>query len=176
MSAFDQTIINEVLLFLKGWGGKSPRYNFDQFITVNIIVENSFNVVPLQLLEDGLIKIIKEESDTFIELTEKGDNCINNFYSDVSSVYDYIVKKFYLIKNLSVSKNLPFINLNDENFHLKIKCQSDGDQIFYFLKCIYKPQNHVISEIKISNLKEKGLDLLVNLIEFYFSPNKLYCK
>lgn len=171
MNTIDNTIIDEVLLFLKGCSGKSPRYNFDQYITINIRVEQSFNIVPKQLLDEGLIVIKKEKSGTFIELTEKGNHHIDNFYKTVTSACAHIEAKFSSIENLSISKYLPFISVNDEKIHLKIKFQNESDQIIYHLRRTHTLGNQIISETKIYDQNKNGLDLLTKLIEFYYNLN-----
>lgn len=168
----ESTIISEVLLFIKGNDGKVSRYYFDQYVTINVKIEESFNVVLRYLLDKGLIYIRKEDLGTFIELSEKGNNYIDSFYKTVSSEYEFIEEKFFWVKNLSVIKSMPFLKMYNERLHIKVKIQNDNEQMIYLLWCSYPKDNQIISKTKIFDMNREGLSLVANLIEFYFNLYK----
>lgn len=68
----------EALIFIKNVGGEATRYAFDKFITINIRIDQSFNVVPRYLLEKGLIEVVHSDDGMKIKLTKEGASVISD--------------------------------------------------------------------------------------------------
>ncbi|MTI41585.1 hypothetical protein [Fulvivirga lutimaris] len=67
-------IIKRCLLFIHEQGGEVSRYSFDRFITKNIRINESFNLIPMKLDEEGLISITRQGQEIRIILTSAGAN------------------------------------------------------------------------------------------------------
>ena len=56
-----EEVTNEMLVgclrFIQESGGEVSRYSFDRYVTKNIRIRESFNLVPRKLVEEGLIDI-----------------------------------------------------------------------------------------------------------------------
>lgn len=77
-----EEITNEMILnclrFIQGIGGEVSRYSFDRYITKNIRVKESFNVVPKKLLDEGFISIFRDGKETKVVLTQSGTDKITS--------------------------------------------------------------------------------------------------
>ncbi|MBL6449088.1 hypothetical protein JMN32_22445 [Fulvivirga sp. 29W222] len=75
-------ITNEMLLkclqFIQDNGGEVSRYSFDKYITRNILVKESFNIVPKKLVEEGFINIVRDGKEVKITLTQLGIDKVGN--------------------------------------------------------------------------------------------------
>jgi hypothetical protein len=72
----EEKITNEMIMnclkFIQRLGGEVSRYAFDHYITRNIMVIESFNIVPKILLDKDLIDIKKDGGETKVVLTKLG--------------------------------------------------------------------------------------------------------
>ena len=67
----DEMII-DCLKFIQEKGGEVSRYVFDNHITINIRINESFNIIPQRLLDDGLITMRREGNSIKIAITPLG--------------------------------------------------------------------------------------------------------
>lgn len=72
MEEITNDMIDSCLLFLKKQGGEVSRYSFDRFVTKNIKIKESFNLMPKRLLEEGFISINRDGKEIKITLTSVG--------------------------------------------------------------------------------------------------------
>ena len=94
----------EALIFLRGSGGCTSRYSFDRYVTINILVSQSFSVIPKRLLEDGLIEIFREDDDVKIKITERGNQKIEGIYMRLRTFFEKL--KSELINNLPLESEI----------------------------------------------------------------------
>lgn len=72
MEEITNDMIDSCLLFLQEQGGEVSRYSFDRFVTKNIKIEESFNLMPRRLLKEGFISINRDGKEIKITLTSVG--------------------------------------------------------------------------------------------------------
>lgn len=72
MEEITNDMIDSCLLFLQEQGGEVSRYSFDRFVTKNIKIKESFNLIPRKLLEEGLISISRDGKEIKVVLTSVG--------------------------------------------------------------------------------------------------------
>lgn len=72
MEEITNDMIKSCLHFIHDQGGVISRYSFDRFVTKNIRIKESFNLVPKKLLEEELISIHRDEKEIKITLTPQG--------------------------------------------------------------------------------------------------------
>ena len=78
MEKITNDMIDNCLFFLKEHKGHVSRYSFDSFVTKNIKISESFNIMPRKLLREGLISVEREGNETWVTLTSKGINKLKN--------------------------------------------------------------------------------------------------
>ncbi len=78
MENITNEIIVKCLQFIKDAGGGISRYSFDRYITKNIPIPESFNVVPKKLIDEGFISLSRGEKEIKITLTPLGIERIEN--------------------------------------------------------------------------------------------------
>jgi hypothetical protein len=72
MEELTDKMILQCLRFIHGTGGQVSRYTFDRYVTKNIRIKESFNIVPNKLLGEGLISILRERNEVKIVLIQSG--------------------------------------------------------------------------------------------------------
>lgn len=72
MKIINDEILVDCLKFIQKNGGKVSRYSFDKYITKNFEINEGFNLIPKQLIEENLIEIKKRSDLTIISINEKG--------------------------------------------------------------------------------------------------------
>lgn len=78
MEEITNEMIVKCLQFIQDTGGEVSRYSFDRYITRNIRIKESFNIVPKKLVDEGFINITREEKGIKITLTPLGVDKIRN--------------------------------------------------------------------------------------------------
>ena len=78
MKEFTNEILYKCLQFIHDNGGEVSRYSFDKYITRNILVRESFNIIPKKLVDEGLINIARNDKEIKITLTQLGMEKISN--------------------------------------------------------------------------------------------------
>ncbi|QZT37642.1 hypothetical protein K5X82_01820 [Halosquirtibacter xylanolyticus] len=78
MTKITDNMIQSCLLFLHKHKGEVSRYSFDKFITLKININESFNLIPIKLLEDGLISINHDDEETKIRISTLGIKKLKN--------------------------------------------------------------------------------------------------
>jgi hypothetical protein len=72
MKKITDAMIVSCLWFIKEQGGAISRYSFDRFVTKKIRINESFNLVPKELLKEELISFSREGKETRVMLTSAG--------------------------------------------------------------------------------------------------------
>ena len=72
MEEITNDMIETCLQFIQEQGGEISRYSFDRFVTKNIRIKESFNLVPKKLLEEELIIIRRNDKGIKIIITPAG--------------------------------------------------------------------------------------------------------
>jgi hypothetical protein len=72
MEEITNDMIETCLQFIQEQGGEISRYSFDRFVTKNIRIKESFNLVPKKLLEEELILIRRDDREIKIIITPTG--------------------------------------------------------------------------------------------------------
>lgn len=71
-----EEVTNEMIIncleFIQDAGGEVSRYSLDLYITRNIGITESFNIVPKKLVDEGFIDIMREEKGIKTILTPIG--------------------------------------------------------------------------------------------------------
>lgn len=87
MEKITNEMLIECLQFIESLGGEVSRYSFDRYVTTKISLEESFNIVPKKLIDEGFIELGRQEKEVKISLTDLGrEKVSSSIFSKEASV------------------------------------------------------------------------------------------